>query len=217
MGKSSSSSQSSVPASSVSSSKVTFKTPQPQQSKQSMQSKKKITLIVHVTPVKNEKDEIICTILLNSYCIRDFLNSCKGANGYKNKLISTDNLTSTLEICSNHQEVEITNTANELQLDRNQITDISGIFFPTHLGTYHFCNVITSDSDEATKNFFKELDVFDNSVFNDKTIKISYHIPHFTTKANDFYVKYVLSHFFPENNEDNNELNVVPNGYLSYF
>jgi len=48
---------------------------------------------------------------------------------------------------------------------------------------------------------------------------IVYHVPQFTTLANDFYVDAVLCHLCPTpgNNEDNNGPQIMQNGYLGYF
>jgi hypothetical protein len=46
-----------------------------------------------------------------------------------------------------------------------------------------------------------------------------YHIPQFTTVANNFFVNAVLCYLCPtpDNNEDNNEYQIMQSGYLGYF
>jgi len=222
MVKTPSSTQSSTPASSVSSmSKVGKNTQLSNKLKSKVQvspQARKSVVKVHVIPVKNE-DEIIMTTLLNSYCIKEFLNSCKGQKNYINKLISHENLILAFDCCKSNHEIEIFQKAEKDGLDINEITDISDIFFPSKYGTFTFCNVVRFITNEAARDFFEELNHFNGTIFNDKSIEMVYHVPQFTSVANNFYVNAVLCYLCPtpDNNEDNNEYQIMQSGYLGYF
>ena len=220
MVKTPSSTPSSIPASSVSSMSKVGKNTQLSnkiKSKVQVQAHKSVVK-VHVIPVKNE-DEIIMTTLLNSYCIKEFLNSCKGQSNYINKLISHENLILAFDSCRSNHEHEISQRAEKDGLDINEITDVSDIFFPSKYGTFTFCNVVRFLTNGAARAFFEELSLFNGTVFNDKPIEIVYHVPQFTTVANNFFVNAVLCYLCPtpDNNEDNNDLQIMQTGYHGYF
>ena len=213
---------SSVAASSVTSvNKVSKITQLPNKLKSKVQvspQPRKSTLKVHVIPVKKEED-MIMTTLLNSFCIKEFLNACKGQNNYINKLISHENLILAFDYCRSNLETDILQRANEDGLDINDITNVSDIFFPSKYGTFTFCNVVRFLNNEAAREFFEELSLFNGTVFNDKHIEIVYHVPQFTTVANNFYVNAILCYLCPtpDNNEDNNDSQIMQNGYQGYF
>ena len=214
MGKSSNATQSSVPAPSIS-----LVTPNKLKSKVAVPPRKQNgTIKVHVTPTKNETG-ILCASVLNSFCCREFLNALRGQNGIFNRLISLVNLTLALELCEGQNEFQITRRAEELEVSTKEITDVLDYFFANNYGIFSFCNVVRFSDNDAAQNFFRELDNFNGTTFNDKTVQIVYHPPMFTTRANDFYVDAVLDHLCPThgNNEDNNGQQIVQNGYLGYF
>jgi len=216
------STKSSVTASSVTSvnkeSKITSLANKLKSKVQVFPPPRKSVIKVHVIPVKKE-NEMIMTTLLNSFCIKEFLNSCKGQNNYINKLISQENLILAFDCCRSNLEIEILQRADEDGLHINDITNVSDIFFPSKYGTFTFCNVVRFLTNEAAREFFEELSLFNGTVFNDKHIEIVYHVPQFTTVANNFYVNAVLCYLCPtpDNNEDNNDSEIMQNGYHGYF
>ena len=169
------------------------------------------TVKVHVTPSKNETGILLVSVL-NSYCCRQFLNSCKDQHGSFNRLITYKDLTKELEWCKGQNEVQITKKTEESEVSENEITDVLNYFFNNNLGSFSYCNVVKFFDNDAAKNFFEELDKFHETTFDDKTIQIVFHPPKFTTHANDFYVHAVLDHLC---NEDNN--GQMQNRYHDYF
>jgi len=151
-------SQSSITASSVSSvnkvSKISQLSNKLKSKVQVSPQPRKSVIKVHVIPVKKE-DEMIMTTLLNSYCIKEFLNSCKGQNNYINKLISQENLILAFDCCTSNLETDIIRKADEDGLDINDITNVSDIFFPSKYGTFTFCNVVRFLTNEAARDFFE--------------------------------------------------------------